>query len=68
MEYAEGILEIIIFFAKNILTKQFLSVKTGTKYTLDVVHKSENYIIVNKGYDILINSNNPDEKVIALLI
>ncbi|XP_075223360.1 RNA pseudouridylate synthase domain-containing protein 1-like isoform X2 [Lycorma delicatula] len=63
MEYAEGILEIIIFFAKNILTKQFLSVKTGTKYTLDVVHKSENYIIVNKGYDILINSNNPDEKL-----
>lgn len=30
---------------------------------LNVLHKSKNFIILNKKYDVLINSNKPDVKV-----
>lgn len=64
MEYAESLLEVFLYFVKTILTNQLLPVIPESKYKLDVVHKSENYIIINKGYDVLINSNSPNEKVI----
>lgn len=32
-----------------------------------VVHRSENFLIVNKPYDMYINSDNPDRKVSLLM-
>lgn len=63
MEYAEGLLELVFYFLKIVFPKQFLPVKGVNSYNLDVVYKSDNYIIVNKCYDLVINSNDPNEKV-----
>lgn len=35
--------------------------------SVKIVHRSENFLIVDKPYDMYINSNNPDRKVRAIL-
>jgi len=35
---------------------------------IEIVYRSENFLIINKPYDTYINSNNPDKKVRILFI
>lgn len=36
--------------------------------SVKIVHRSENFLVINKPYDMYINSNNPDRKVRTYLI
>lgn len=35
--------------------------------SVKIVHRSENFLVVDKPYDMYINSNNPDRKVMTYL-
>lgn len=38
------------------------------KYNVKIVHRSENFLVIDKPYDMYINSNNPDRKVRIYLL
>ncbi|XP_014487291.1 PREDICTED: RNA pseudouridylate synthase domain-containing protein 1-like [Dinoponera quadriceps] len=44
------------------LISQAKCVRSNILYSTKIVHRSENFLVVNKPYDMYINSNNPDRK------
>lgn len=44
-------------------TKKLINDQNERHRSVEVVHRSENFLIVNKPYDMYINSDNPDRKV-----
>uniref|UniRef100_A0A1B6E762 Pseudouridine synthase RsuA/RluA-like domain-containing protein n=1 Tax=Clastoptera arizonana TaxID=38151 RepID=A0A1B6E762_9HEMI len=67
MECVENILKLIVFYFKNKYLHWLLHTKyynnTSKNSQIRVLHQSSNFIVLNKGHDILINSNDPTAKV-----
>lgn len=65
MEYVEELLKILLYHCAlkfwGYVHKKFESNK-NVSTNLEVLHRSNNFIVLNKRYDVVINSNDPDVK------
>lgn len=52
------------------LIQQYIKklINNWNKKSVKVVHHSENFLVIDKPYDMYINSNNPDRKVRTYLL
>lgn len=67
MEYIEELLKILLHHVARKLWG-VVRKKSVSDENLEVLHRSNNFIVLNKRYDVVINSNDPNVKVRIAII